>query len=84
MQKHINTTLFAMMVASLLIAIHQSMKYGFAQSYGFYMLTFTFMMIYQLRANKMKQQTVDTGKTLPNNNNNKIKKSKNKLPNTIK
>lgn len=84
MQKHLNTILFALMVASLLIAIHQSMNYGFAQSYGFYMLTFTLMMIYQLRANKTKQQTVNTGKTPRNNTNNKNKKSKNKLPNTIK
>ncbi len=84
MQKHINTTLFALMVASLLIAIHQSMQYGFAQSYGFYMLTFTLMMVYQLRANKLKQKMVDTDKTQSNTQNIKNKKNKNKFPNTTK
>lgn len=60
MQKHISTILFALMVTSLLIAIHQSMKYGFAQSYWLFMLTFLLMMMYQLRANKLKQSTEAT------------------------
>lgn len=59
MQKNINTVLFALMVACLLIAIHQSMKYGFAASYWLFMLTFLLMMVYQLRANKIKEKTVD-------------------------
>lgn len=59
MQKNINTVLFALMVACLLIAIHQSMKYGFAASYWLFMLTFLLMMIYQLRANKIKQKALN-------------------------
>lgn len=59
MQKNINTVLFALMVTCLLIAIHQSMKYGFAASYWLFMLTFLMMMLYQLRANKIKQKATD-------------------------
>jgi hypothetical protein len=47
-KKIINTLIFALMVSSLLIAIHQTMMYGFAQSYWLFMITFLVMMIYQL------------------------------------
>lgn len=66
MRTNINTILFALMVACLLIALHQSMTYGFAQSYWLFMLTFLIMMIYQIRANKLKSdKTNPTSSTKP-------------------
>ena len=50
-----NTILFASMVATLLIALHQSMTNGFANSYWLFMLTFILMIFYQMRANKAKE-----------------------------
>ncbi|TAH27672.1 MAG: hypothetical protein EAZ07_00305 [Cytophagales bacterium] len=72
MQKTINTILFALMVSSLLIAVHQSMQHGFAESYWIFMLTFLIMMIYQLRANKLKEKNSTQNGNTPISN----KKSK--------
>jgi hypothetical protein len=58
--------LFYLMIAMLMISIHHNMNYGFASSYGFYMITLVAFLGYTYRKiNETKEENDTKSVTTP-------------------
>jgi predicted Co/Zn/Cd cation transporter (cation efflux family) len=54
--KLIDTLIFSMAILAMMIGIHQSMMVGFAASYWLFMVSFGFLMWYQVRKKNRKEE----------------------------
>ena len=48
--------IFALSIVAFIVAIHQTIYYGFGSAYWIYMISIAFLLYHQIRKNKTKQE----------------------------
>jgi 4-hydroxybenzoate polyprenyltransferase len=51
-----NIILFSLSIVAFIVAIHQTVYYGFGGAYWIYMISIAFLLYYQIRKTKKKQE----------------------------
>jgi len=74
--KFFDVVLISLMVVFFIIGIHQSIIFGFGNSYWIFMLTIVMLLWYKMRNNKVEESTVSGKETINNKFNRKKVKGK--------
>ena len=51
-----NIIIFSLSIVAFIVAIHQTVYYGFGGAYWIYMISIAFLLYYQIRKTKKKQE----------------------------